>query len=47
MEIVDSAESMLLVSLMAGSHCWMALLIVHAVKSLFDDTESQFCALSN
>jgi hypothetical protein len=42
MEIVDSAESMLLVSFMAGSHCWMDLLIVNAVKSLFDDTESQF-----
>jgi hypothetical protein len=47
MEIVDSAESMLLVSFIAGSHCWMAHLIVNAVKSLFDDTESQFCALAN
>ncbi len=34
MEIVDSAESILLVSFMAGGHCWMALLIVNAVKSL-------------
>jgi hypothetical protein len=34
MEIVDSAESMLLVSFMWGNPFWMALLIVNAVKSL-------------